>query len=66
LAYPEYTVATTESNIGPVNVLDTIHALSIVNVSGNIQDYNGDLVTDFNGYVYPKVVDKSYFIYYSW
>jgi len=59
LAYPEYTVATTESNIGPINVLDTIHALSVVNVSGNIQDYNGDLVTDFNGFVYPKVVDKA-------
>lgn len=58
LAYPEYTVSTIDKNVGDVDISDTIHALSIVNVSGNIQDNNGDLFADFSGYVYPKVIDK--------
>jgi hypothetical protein len=59
LAYPEHDIVTNTTINGHVNVLDTIHALSIVAVSGEIQDYNGQLVSNFNGYVYPKVVDKA-------
>ena len=59
LAYPEYEVVTNESRNGIFNVSDTIHALSIVNVSGEIQNKEGQVVNDFNGFVYPKVVDKA-------
>ena len=59
LAYPKYNVVTNQSISGNVNVSDTIHALSIVNVSGEIQKTNGQIVNNFNGYVYPKVVDKA-------
>ncbi len=38
---------------------DTVHALSIVKVSGEIQDAGKQIVNNFNGYVYPKVVDKA-------
>lgn len=59
LAYPEYYVATHENKSGNVDVSDTIHALSIVSVSGEIQNTDGQIVDDFNGFVYPKVVDKA-------
>ena len=59
LAYPQYTVATTDNMVAAVDVSDTIHALSIVVVSGEIQGLDGQIVSDFNGYVYPKVVDKA-------
>ena len=59
LAYPEYKVATLDNMVAAVDVSDTIHALSIVSVSGEIQDSDGQIVSNFNGYVYPKVVDKA-------
>ncbi len=59
LAYPQYNVATIENRDGTIEVTDTIHALSVVSVSGEIQHANGTIVDDFNGYVYPKVVDKA-------
>ncbi len=59
LAYPQYKVVTTENTSNISGVYDTVHALSIVNVSGEIQDANGLLVDSFSGYVYPKVVDKA-------
>lgn len=59
LAYPEHNVVTVENKIGAFDVSDTVHALSIVSVSGEIQDADGQLVDGFNGYVYPKVVDKA-------
>lgn len=59
LTYPKYKVATIENKSGTVNISDTIHALSVVNVSGEIQKADGQLVDNFNGYVYPKVVDKA-------
>lgn len=59
LAYPEYNIVTNENKSVTVTVTDTIHALSIVNVLGEIQNNNGQLVDNFNGYVYPKVVDKA-------
>jgi len=58
LAYPQYDVVTTQSRSSSVNVSDTVRALSIVNVSGEIHDKNGLLVEDFSGFVYPKVLDK--------
>ena len=59
LAYPQYNIATHQSRSEAVSVSDTIHALSIVHVSGEIQNEDGQIVNNFNGYVYPKVVDKA-------
>ncbi len=59
LAYPQYNVVTYENKSVSATVSDTIHALSIVNVQGEIQNADGLKVDNFNGYVYPKVVDKA-------
>ncbi|HUW93513.1 MAG TPA: type IX secretion system sortase PorU [Bacteroidales bacterium] len=41
---------------------DTLKALSVITVSGHIQDPSGNLMTSFNGTVEPVVYDKSYSI----
>lgn len=38
--------------------LDTLKALSVVRMSGHIEDNLGNIVPDFNGIAYPKVYDK--------
>lgn len=60
LAYPQYNVQTTsieESGTGIVT--DTISALSRVTVKGKVTDDSGNLITGFNGVVYPAIYDKS-------
>lgn len=57
LAYPKYKVET--ESVVTAGDNDTIHALSIVNVSGVINDASGNLQSNFNGYVYPEVYDKA-------
>ncbi len=59
LAIPENDVITTKINSIPVEQgCDSIHALSLVTVEGEVRDKNGLKKTGFNGYVYPKVFDK--------
>jgi len=59
LAYPQYKVVTTLINNDSVNKKsDTLEAFSKATVSGYIQDYNGNIKTDFNGTLYPTVYDK--------
>lgn len=52
LAYPQYEIELTV-------VQDSIKALGEVTMSGRIVNENGDLLSAFNGYVYPSVFDKS-------
>ena len=52
LAFPKYQIITTA-------LPDTIRALSKVTVSGEIRSESGNLLSDFNGVVYPTVYDKS-------
>ncbi len=59
LAYPKYNIVTTNNLSSTLNVMDTVHALSIVNVTGEIQNDQKQLVSNFNGYVFPKVIDKA-------
>lgn len=61
LSYPEHNVVTTAINGIPVNPVqpDTVGALSTVTVQGEVRDKNGNLVTDFNGIIYPTVYDKA-------
>lgn len=59
LAYPEHNIITNTNINNAVNVSDTIHALSIVNVAGEIHNSDNQIISNFNGYVYPKVIDKA-------
>jgi len=59
LAYPEYKVVTKQINGKDVNeITDTIHSLSQVTISGEIQDDNGNKINNFNGTLHTKIFDK--------
>ena len=51
LAYPDLNVSTTV-------ISDTISALGEVTISGQIENENRTLATNFNGFVFPTVYDK--------
>jgi len=58
LAYPEYSARVTALNGKSISsVLDTLRALSKVTVSGKIFRENGVFADDFNGLIYPSVLD---------
>ncbi len=60
LAYPVHRVVTTSINNKPItNVPDTLKALSLVTVSGELHYRNGGKMDDFNGILYPTVFDKA-------
>ena len=64
LAFPGLRVSTTRINnieVDPEsNVpVDTLKALQVVTIEGQIEDHNGQLMTDFNGIVYPTLFDKA-------
>ncbi|MBK7965583.1 MAG: type IX secretion system sortase PorU [Bacteroidetes bacterium] len=64
LAYPKHIITTesiTESSTG--NAVDTISALSKITVHGKVTDIAGNLLTNFNGVVYPTIYDKTSKIY---
>ena len=59
LAIPLYNVVTDSINgIAVTDELDTLRALSRVTVTGHIEDNFGNLLSDFNGGLYPSVYDK--------
>jgi hypothetical protein len=58
-AFPGEKVITTKVNdISITQHVDTIQALSTVTISGEIHDNDGNLLSDFNGILYPTVFDK--------
>lgn len=58
--YPFYKVKTTSVNKKDVdNPLDTLEALTKVNVTGQVIDNDDILMDDFQGVVYPIVFDKA-------
>lgn len=59
MAYPMESVTTTEINGSPVSNADTLSALSYVTVRGEVTDDQGNLLSGFNGVVFPTVYDKS-------
>ncbi len=61
LALPNFQVATTIINGHPIDaaIVDTIKALQKVTIEGEVRDDNGNLLTNFNGVVYPTIYDKS-------
>ena len=60
MAYPKLHVVTTSVRTADNNSsgADTIKALSMVTISGEIRDDNGNRVTNFNGTIIPTVYDK--------
>ena len=60
LAYPKYEIRTTGFSGSPSGAMkaDTVYGMSEITVSGHIQDMDGNIVTDFDGNLYPKVFDK--------
>ncbi len=61
IALPTFGVQTTgvdTSQITSATQVDTIRALQEVTLSGRVVDQNGQLMTDFNGIIYPTVYDK--------
>jgi hypothetical protein len=59
LAYPSYRVNTTHINSQPVSANpDTLKAFSKVTISGEIVGQNQQVLTSFNGVVYPTVFES--------
>ena len=61
LAIPFQNVRTTEINNQPLSPgapIDTLQALSKVNIQGQVEDLNGSLDADFNGTLQLSVYDK--------
>jgi hypothetical protein len=61
LAYPYHGKVITDSvnNISVYNKTDTLKALSLVTVSGHIEDPLGNPLNSFNGIVSPQIYDKA-------
>lgn len=61
LAYPKYTIVT--DSINNVSIfspnLDTLKALSLVTVTGHLNNEADVLLSSFNGVLYPTVYDKA-------
>ncbi|MFM1962041.1 MAG: type secretion system sortase PorU [Bacteroidota bacterium] len=59
LSIPEYTVKTTRINDRPLNSnADTLTARSTYILEGVVLDQSGKELSDFNGFVYPRLFDK--------
>jgi hypothetical protein len=60
LAIPEYNIVTTKINGSVIDSTsqDTIQALQKVTIEGQIEDFDGTLLSDFNGKVFPTIFDK--------
>ncbi|MEX0813194.1 MAG: type IX secretion system sortase PorU [Chitinophagales bacterium] len=59
LNFPKYNVVTNTVNETDINLnIDTMKALSKITITGEVQDLNGNKMTNFNGIVYPSVFDK--------
>ncbi len=60
LAYPKYNVVTTSiNNKVVVDVTDTLKALSKVTITGQVTDVSGNVLSSYNGQVFPTVYDKA-------
>ncbi len=59
LVYPEKEIITTKVNELPVSETEIVlHSMSYLSIEGEIIDANGQVDSDFNGYLYPKLFDK--------
>ncbi|MEX0967611.1 MAG: type IX secretion system sortase PorU [Bacteroidia bacterium] len=59
LLYPQEEVVTTRINESPVtSQADTLKALSLMTIEGEVRNSSGTLLPNFNGLLYPTVFDK--------
>ena len=59
LALPQYRIVTDSINsFSPTTYTDTLRALSKAVIKGHVEDFNGNLLTDFNGQISPTIYDK--------
>ena len=60
LAYPYHGKVVTDSvnNVSVINNTDSLKALSLITISGHIEDMSGNIMNNFNGIVSPIVYDK--------
>ena len=59
LALPRYKIVTDSINgQSPALQMDTLRALSKARVKGHIEDYNGNILTSWNGTLTPTIFDK--------
>ncbi len=59
IALPKWKVVTDSINHKDPNLLmDTVRALSKMNIKGHIEDYLGNVVTTYNGVLSPTIFDK--------
>lgn len=58
LAYPKMSVRTTQLDGQALSGQDTLRALQRVRISGEVTDENGQLLSGFNGTIYPTLYDK--------
>lgn len=59
IALPEMNIVTDSVNgFDPAISMDTLKALSKVTIKGHLEDFNGNVLSGFNGVVYPSVLDK--------
>ena len=58
LAFPKQKVNTTKVNGIPVTTADTLNATDNALIEGEVTNQAGNILSDFNGYIYPTVFDK--------
>ncbi len=58
LAFPELRVKATKINSIPATQADTLSSTEKITMEGEVTDLQGNLLTSFNGNVYPTVFDK--------
>lgn len=60
LTYPKYDITTDSinSNLVTSSSSDTLKALSVVTIAGHVNDNNGNVLTGYNGFLFPTVFDK--------
>lgn len=59
IALPRMNIVTDSINgISPSVQMDTIRALSKVTIKGHVEDFSGNVLSTFNGFLYPSVYDK--------
>ncbi len=63
LAFPSWKVRATMVNGIPATQADTLSAGEIALMEGEVTDWQGNLLTNFNGTVYPTVFDKPQIAY---
>ena len=65
LNYPKVNVSTTQFNGHDVGtVADTMKALQKITISGKVTDESGNVLSNYNGIVYPTIFDKK-LVYYT-